>query len=164
MRCDTDIKIWLCNYPPASLLIPMWGPQTAMPSKSPWLCTARRCWPSMADSGSACNKLIFIRYRYRWFAEQKLICALPLKKKESMKEKSTLKNQLTHCINVEGFKGTFYSAYHLPIIWKECDQCQCCGSEPDIRCFFDPGILDPGWEKNQDLRSGINILDYSFEN
>jgi hypothetical protein len=38
---------------------------------------------------------------------------------------------------------------------------EACGS--GIRCLFDPWIRDPGWVKNQDPGSGMNILDHISE-
>jgi hypothetical protein len=42
---------------------------------------------------------------------------------------------------------------------------QCCGSGSGTRCFFDPWIQirNPGWGKNPDPESGMNITDHLSE-
>jgi hypothetical protein len=52
-----------------------------------------------------------------------------------------------------------------PVGWATWNQC--CGSESEIQCLFDPWIRGPGWVNNQDPDPGsgswMNILDHISE-
>jgi hypothetical protein len=75
-------------------------------------------------------------------------------RKSSIKKINTLKIKIitSHTYFVE---QTPVAAAVKKIVWSNV-------ADPDPRsgAFLTPGIRNPGWKKNQDLRSGTNIPDH----